>query len=163
MASVPPSGNDPGGNYGAAPPPPPQYPPPAYPPPPGYPPQGYGPPPQGYGPPPGTGMNPNTASAIAYLTWIGGLVMLLTEGKNNRLVKFHAVQEIAFTVAWAVLYFVLFVMAFIPGIGLLFGICEILLWILGVVLWIVAIVKASQGQMFKIPVIGDFAASQAGV
>ncbi|HLI56140.1 MAG TPA: DUF4870 domain-containing protein [Actinomycetota bacterium] len=108
-------------------------------------------------------MNQNTASALAYLTWIGGLIMLLTEGKNNRVVKFHAIQEIAFTIAWAVLYFALFILALIPAIGILFLLVEIVVGLGGLVLWIYCIVKASQGQLFKIPVIGDFAATQAGI
>ncbi|MGH2717088.1 MAG: DUF4870 domain-containing protein [Actinomycetota bacterium] len=159
MAQVPPSGDDPGGpppSYGVPPPPV------APPPPPQYPPPGYGQP-QGYGPPPGSGMNPNTASAIAYVTWIGGLIMLLTEGKNNRVVKFHAIQEIALTIAWAVGSFVLFILALLPAIGVLFSILDVIFWIGGIVLWIVCIVKASQGQMFKVPVLGDFAATQAGI
>jgi uncharacterized membrane protein len=50
--------------------------------------------------------------------------------------------------------------AIIPILGwLVFLVGSLLLF----VIWIICIVKAFGGQRFKIPVIGDFAAKQAGV
>jgi uncharacterized membrane protein len=176
MATVPPTGDE---AQNPAPVPPPPPPPQEYAPPPaqnyGAPPPGYGPPPPGYppqyppagypgGPPPqGSGLKPTTASVIAYLTWIGGLVMLLTEGKTNRVVKFHAIQEIAFSVVWAIGYVVAVIIGVVPVIGILGVLLDLALFVGGLILWIMLIVKASQGEVMRLPVIGDFAAQQAGI
>jgi uncharacterized membrane protein len=147
---------------------PPQAPPPGYPPQ-GYPPQGY--PPQGY-PPPGyqggppapqsSGMQPNVASMVAYFTWIGALIMLLVE-KQNRIVKFHAIQEIGLTIVWVVAYIGVIIISLIPGIGLISIPLDLILFLGGLALWVILVVKAYQGEMIKLPVIGDFAAQQAGI
>lgn len=60
-------------------------------------------------------------------------------------------------------WFVLFILALLPAIGVLFSILAVVFWLGGIVLWIICLVKAAQGQIFKIPVIGDFAATQAGI
>ena len=52
------------------------------------------------------------------------------------------------------------VFAFIPVIGVIVG---ILLNLAGLILWIVCMVKAYQGAWFRLPVVGDIAAKQAGV
>jgi uncharacterized membrane protein len=36
------------------------------------------------------------------------------------------------------------------------------IWLGGFILWIILVIKANQGQMFKLPVIGDLAQQQAG-
>jgi len=37
----------------------------------------------------------------------------------------------------------------------------LIVWVGGFVLWIILLLKANQGQMFKLPVIGDLAEKQA--
>ena len=48
----------------------------------------------------------------------------------------------------------------------IFGWLTILIWPLislaGFIIWLVLVLKAYQGQMFKLPVIGDMAEKQAG-
>ncbi len=103
-----------------------------------------------------TGMQANVAGLLAYvLGLISGLIFFLIE-KESKFVKFHAMQAMLFSAALFVLGFVL---AFIPIIGLAAG---ILLNLAGLVLWIVCMVKAYQGDWFKLPVIGDVAANQVG-
>ena len=51
------------------------------------------------------------------------------------------------------------VIGFIPVLGIL---VNVLLWPLGVVLWIVLMVKAYKGERYKLPVIGDFVEQQLG-
>jgi uncharacterized membrane protein len=98
-----------------------------------------------------TGMDQNVAGLLCYLAgWITGLIFFLLE-KDNRFVRFHAMQSIITFGAFTVLFMVL---GFIPFIGpMLFPI----LGILQVVLWILLMVKAYQGEYFKLPVIGDLA------
>jgi uncharacterized membrane protein len=98
-----------------------------------------------------TGLNQNVAGMLCYLVgWITGLIFFLIE-KDNRFVRFHAMQSMITFGALTVLFIVL---GFIPFIGtMLFPI----LGIVQVVLWILLMVKAYQGERFKLPVIGDLA------
>ena len=104
-----------------------------------------------------TGIQPNVAGLLSYvLGLITGLIFFLIE-KDNKFVKFHAMQSILGSAAIIVAGIVL---AFIPILGV---IIRMLLNLAGLVLWIVCMIKAYQGEWFRIPVIGDIAATQAGV
>jgi uncharacterized membrane protein len=98
-----------------------------------------------------TGMNQNVAGLLCYLVgWITGLIFFLIE-KDNKFVRFHAMQSII-TFGGLTMLFIL--LGFIPFLGwLLFPI----LGIVQLVLWILLMVKAYQGELFKLPVIGDLA------
>ena len=97
------------------------------------------------------GVDRNIAGLLAYaLGWISGLIVILVE-KNNDFVRFHAMQSIVTFGALTVLNLVFgsllgFFMFLIPFLNLL-----------GVVLWILLMVKAYQGERYKLPVIGDLA------
>jgi len=116
-----------------------------------------------YTPPSATpsGLTSNVAAGLAYITIIPAIIFLLVAPYNrDPLVRFHSFQSIFLTVAAFVIQIVsIFVLHFIPFIGSLLG---LLIWLGIVVLWIVALVQAFQGKFWKIPVIGDFAAQQAG-
>jgi uncharacterized membrane protein len=105
----------------------------------------------------GTGLAPNVAGLLCYvLTWISGIVFLIIEPKD-KFVRFHALQSIIVFGALSVAEVVLSIFALIPFLGILFG---IIIWLLGVctfILWIVLMVKAYQGQTFKLPVAGPLA------
>lgn len=113
-----------------------------------------------------SGLAPNVAAALSYvLGLVTGLIFVLIE-RENRYVRFHAFQSILYSVAWLILVIAWNILAVIigmasPALGLIFGLIGILVWlVLGLgafVLWIVLIVKAYQGQTFKLPVIGDMA------
>jgi uncharacterized membrane protein len=104
-------------------------------------------------------MSQNTAAGVSYLTWIAGLIIFLME-KQNRFVRFHAMQSILYNVAFFVVYVVCIVLsgilaaANIPAVG---GCLVGLIILAGIVLWVVMLINAFQGKMFKLPVIGDFA------
>jgi len=123
----------------------------------------------------GTGMDPKVAAAISYI-WIVGLIFFFIE-KDNKFVRFHAMQSILFgianTVIMVVLMIVAFVLTFAFGIGgamvggavgtlvsLLVWLVWLLFWVIGMALFIgliLAAVKAYQGQKFKLPIIGNIA------
>jgi uncharacterized membrane protein len=113
---------------------------------------------------PGTGLEPNLAAALSYLlTWVTGIIFLVVE-KDNEYVRFHAKQAIAFGVAavavWIGLTIFFAVMAFLPIIGgIVAGLLSTLVWFtFGIgflVIWIVLMVKAYQGQRYDLPVLGD--------
>ena len=102
-----------------------------------------------------TGIQPNVAALLCYLVgWITGLIFYLIE-KDNKFVRFHALQSIVVFGALTVLSIVVSV---IPTIG----------WqlipainVVGLILWIVCMVKGYQGEKFKLPVAGDIAEKNA--
>jgi uncharacterized membrane protein len=106
------------------------------------------------------GLEANIAGLLCYvLGWITGLVFYLLE-KENKFVRFHAMQSIVTFGALTVVGIVFSVLSAIPFIGILFWLLDILLSLLVVVLWVVLMVKAYQGQTYKLPVAGNFAEQQ---
>ena len=104
-----------------------------------------------------SGMKPNTAALLSYvLGVVTGVVFLLIE-KNNTFVRFHAMQAIGLPVAGLVIGVALWLL---PMIGWIL----VPMWNFAVfIAWIVCMVQAYQGRWFRLPVIGDVAAKQAGV
>ncbi len=103
------------------------------------------------------GLEENVAGLLCYvLGWITGLVFILIE-KENKFVRYHAMQSIIVFGSLTVINIILQVLVWIPFIGFLFGILAILIGILALVLWIVLMVKAYQKEMFKLPWAGDLA------
>jgi uncharacterized membrane protein len=117
-----------------------------------------------------TGMGNNVAGLLAYLFgWLGGLVFLLIEPyKTNRFVRFCAFQSIFLDVAVFGLFIVLMVLGVILAIisrgfgGILMLPLWGILWLGFIAAKIILMVKAYGNQEFKLPVIGDLAAKQAG-
>jgi len=102
------------------------------------------------------GVAENIEALLCYaLGWVTGLAFLLLEQKNA-FVRFHALQSL---VTFLALFILSSVIGFIPFLGILVG---LVLWPLGVVLWIVLMVKAYKGERYKLPVIGDFVEQQLG-
>ena len=98
-----------------------------------------------------TGIKPNIGGLLCYLfTWVSGLIFLLIE-KDSKFVRFHAIQSIA---TFVVFFVLIFIFLFIPVIG---WIIDILLYIGMFILWILLMYKAYQGEMFKLPIIGNIA------
>jgi uncharacterized membrane protein len=105
----------------------------------------------------------NIAGALAYFIFIPAVVFLcLMPFKRNHFVRFHSFQSIFLLVAGllvALLMRLVFpVLTLIPHLGYLLAWLGMLLislaWML---LWLVAVIKAFQGELFKLPVIGGFA------
>jgi uncharacterized membrane protein len=106
------------------------------------------------------------AGALAYFTIIPAILFLLIEPYNkNRFVRFHSFQSLGVSlvalIVGALLRVVGFVVFFIPMLG------PLLVWLVSgivilafFVLWAVLVVKALQGEMFKLPVVGGFAERQ---
>jgi len=104
--------------------------------------------------PTSTGLQPNIAAGLSYLfTWIGGLVFFLIE-KQNRFVRFHAMQSLIFFGSIAILSIVI---GYIPYVSLL----SWLLDLIGFVGWIFLMIQGFQGKYYKLPVIGDYAEKYA--
>lgn len=114
-------------------------------------------PPQPQGAPAQSGLSDNAAGALAYVTIIPAIIFLIVEPYNkNSFVRFHSWQSIFFCIAAFAIHIVL---TLIPVIG----------WILVpfvslafLVIWIILLLKALKGERFSLPLIGKFAAQQAG-
>ncbi len=101
------------------------------------------------------GLQENVAGALCYLAGlVTGIVFLVLE-KENRFVRFHAIQSIVVSIALMV---VMIVLGFIPIIG---WVINMLLGIGVFILWIVMMLNAYRGRMMKLPVAGNIAESQA--
>jgi uncharacterized membrane protein len=109
------------------------------------------------------------AGALAYCTIIPAIVFLLIEPYNrNRFVRFHAFQCIGLWLAALVMGAGLrvagFLLFFVPVLGHLISWLAYMVVSLGFfVIWVVLIVKALQGEMFKLPLVGDFAKQKIAV
>ncbi|WP_218104043.1 DUF4870 domain-containing protein [Thermogemmatispora onikobensis] len=103
------------------------------------------------------GMEANMAAGLSYLVgWITGLIFYLSE-KQNRFVRFHAMQSIIWFAALTILIVALGVLGMIPFVGLLTFCLSGLVGLVGFVSWIVLLIMAFQGKYFKLPVVGDYA------
>ena len=107
------------------------------------------------------GMRARTAGWLSYLLgWVTGLIFFLLE-KENRFVRFHAMQSILFFGGLSVLEAVissferLFSYSLFPFFG--FGVISRVVGLVSFICWIVLMVQASRGMYYKLPVIGDYA------
>ncbi len=124
--------------------------------------------PAGYPAPTATasaGLSPNAAAAISYITIVPAILFLVIDPyKKMPFVRFHAFQCIGIAVGWFVFWVVIAVgsmmLALIPGVRILIILIPFLYAAMGLgafILWLMAILKASKGEWFKIPFIGDYA------
>jgi len=124
------------------------------------------------------GLDGNLAAALGYPIGIIAIICLIME-KENRFVKFHALQSILLHVGFIVLAIAVWIIGFILAIagmaaaaasnngamggivGMLFG----LVWLVVILAYlgglIFAAVKSYQGVEFRLPIIGNMAANFA--
>jgi len=121
--------------------------------------------------PQSAGMSVNAAGALAYLAgFITGIIFLVVVPyKRDPFVRFHAFQSIFFNIAWIgfwILWIILGLILSAVTKGLFFFIqmpIDLLITLGGLCLWAFLMYSAYQGKRFRIPVIGAFAAKQAGL
>jgi uncharacterized membrane protein len=102
------------------------------------------------------GLSENAAGAIAYITFIPAILFLAMEPYNrSSFVRFHSWQSIFFAIA-------------VIAVNLILGIIPIIGWIIAPILslgflivWIIVVMKASRGERYKLPFIGNLAEQQA--
>lgn len=114
------------------------------------------------------GVEENTAAGLCYVFgWVSGIVVLVIE-KENKLVRFHALQStlwflMLMVVGW-VLSFARNLFSAIPLVGWLpvgvFGLIYSIIGLVGLISWIALMVKAFGGSKIKMPIIGDVAWAQ---
>ncbi len=108
------------------------------------------------------GLDQNIEGALCYvLGFITGIVFLVME-KDNKFVKFHAMQSIATFLPLMIIGWIIS-SAILLSLSMLWfaGIVSSLIFLIEIILWLVLMLKAFQGEMFKLPIVGDFAEKQA--
>ena len=102
-----------------------------------------------------TGLDENVAGFFCYLLgFITGIIFLAVEKKSS-FVKFHAMQS---TITFLSLFVISFILRLIPIIGLL----VYPIWILTLILWLLLMIKALQGERYSLPIVGKMAGEKTG-
>ena len=121
------------------------------------------------------GLDPKVAAALSYI-WIVGLIFFFME-KENRFVRFHAMQSIIFGITNSVILVGLMILSFVltivmgiggavvgGGLGMIVSLLGWLIWLVFALVMMVlfaglvfAAYKAYQGEKFKLPFIGNMA------
>jgi uncharacterized membrane protein len=102
-----------------------------------------------------TGLEANLAAALSYLVgFVTGIIFLVVE-KENRFVRFHAMQS---TLVFACIIAIDILLQIIPLLGAL--IVLFLVIPASAILWLFLMFKAYQGEEYKLPVIGQIAADK---
>lgn len=101
------------------------------------------------------GMKPNMAAFLSYLAGIlTGIIFYILE-KDNKFVRFHAMQSIMTFGFFLALNIVL---GFVPVVG--WSLMP-LVAVVQLIVWIILMVKAYKGEHFKLPIVGDMAEKNA--
>jgi uncharacterized membrane protein len=114
-----------------------------------------------------TGVDPRLAAILAYTAWwLSGLVFLIIE-PQHRGVRFHAAQSLLLFGGLSIVIGLLSVLS----VGMLivsaaaFQVARFVVsavWIAAVVVWLLLLFKTFQGETWRLPIVGDWAARLAG-
>lgn len=111
---------------------------------------------------PAGAMADNMAGLLAYITFIPAIIFLVVAPYNkNRFVRFHSFQCLFLCAALVAIHIGLSIIGLVPLLALITLPLHMLVSLGAFILWIILLIKASQGQMWKLPVIGDMAEKQA--
>jgi uncharacterized membrane protein len=114
------------------------------------------------------GLDANVTALLGYLIGIIAIILIFIE-KDNKFVRFHAIQSVVYHVGTFVLIFTIWIVggivaAVLGQVSSVLGLIGILIYLVGVLLWlgwlggmIYGAIKAFQGQMFKYPLFGSIA------
>jgi uncharacterized membrane protein len=101
------------------------------------------------------GLDANLAAAFSYLLgFVTGIAVLLVE-KDNKFVRFHAMQS---TLAFLAIVAIDVLLQIIPILGALIVIFVVIP--LSAILWLVLMFKAYKGEEFRLPLVGAAAAER---
>ena len=104
-----------------------------------------------------TGIDANIAAALSYLVgFVTGIIFLVVE-KENRFVRFHAMQS---TLVFAGIVVIDILVNIVPFLGAL--VVAFLIMPASAVLWLLLMFKAYHGEEYKLPLVGQVAADRIG-
>jgi uncharacterized membrane protein len=110
-----------------------------------------------------SGLSENAAGGLAYITVIPAIIFLIVAPYNkSSYIRFHSWQCIFMAIAWWVLDIAIWVF------GRIMVFFRVITWglyplvaLAMLILWIMVLIKAFNGERFKLPIIGDLAEKQA--
>jgi uncharacterized membrane protein len=101
-----------------------------------------------------TGLEERVAGALCYFgLFVTGIFFLVIE-KQSEFVRFHAMQS---TLVFVGLFVLSFVVRIVPLLGIF---VSALLWLAVLGVWVLGMLKAYQGERYKLPIVGDLAEQQ---
>jgi uncharacterized membrane protein len=117
------------------------------------------------------GLDPNVAAGLAYLPicWVHLImsIIILATDKTNKMVRFHAVQSLLLTgvsIVGAIVCWVIVIVIFLAAVAIrlpflgFFGYLIFLVYGIAILAAVIlCLIKAFQGQIFKLPIIGNMA------
>ncbi len=123
------------------------------------------------------GLDNNIGALICYvgniLCGIGGLIysiIVVAQDKTNKVPRFHAFQSILMSVASIIIGIVIGIPMYVlmigaalaqsgilSLIGMLFGLIFIVYMLAFLFFWVMSAIKAFNGEVYKVPVIGNLA------
>ena len=113
------------------------------------------------------GMEENVESGLCYVgSFVTGIIFLASE-KESKLVRFHAIQSIAFAVVFAAAWLGIIILAGIFRLAQVWAIVTFfdvlgwLTWIAYIVVSVIVLIRAFTGSKMKLPVIGDYSEKKA--
>ncbi len=102
-----------------------------------------------------TGFDANVAAALAYLVgFVTGIIFLLVE-KENKFVRFHAMQSTFVFVGIVAVDILLQIVPILGALVVIFIVIPV-----SAILWLLLMYKAYQGEEFKLPLVGQMAADR---
>jgi len=108
------------------------------------------------------GLTDNAAGGLAYVTFIPAIIFLVLAPYNRiSYVRFHSWQSIFLGIAYLAVDVVMMILGRMPILGW----STLFLWPLVAlaffIVWIIVLIKAFNGERFKLPIIGNLAEKQA--
>jgi uncharacterized membrane protein len=102
------------------------------------------------------GVAANVVAAGSYLVgFVTGIIVLLAE-KENKFVRFHAMQSTLFFIGVVVIDVLLQVIPLLGFLAVIFIVIPA-----SAVVWLLLMYKAYQGEEFKLPLVGQWAADRS--
>jgi len=105
--------------------------------------------------PAASGTDPKTIAIVSYMTWIGWIIAFVMYNSNkSQLAAYHLRQSLALMILGILVYIIQIMLIFIPFLGWAIA---LLLWIGLIVLWVLGLIAAINGEQKPMPVIGTLA------
>src|ERR1700750_2236949 len=99
-----------------------------------------------------TGFDANVAAALSYLVgFVTGIIFLLVE-KENKFVRFHAMQSTLLFLGIVGIDILLQIVPILGALVVIFFVIPV-----SAILWLMLMLKAYQGREFKLPLVGQMA------
>jgi uncharacterized membrane protein len=105
--------------------------------------------------PAASGMDGKTIAIISYFTLIGWIIAFVMYSSNkSQLAIFHIRQSLALIIVGVLCYIIQLILLFVPFIGWIISFLMIFAGIGILVLWIMGLIAAINGEEKPVPVIG---------